>query len=271
MQDHNALLSPANVATLAAWKHEAKSVVLVDTRPQVADAPWKLSIMLAVADPVRLESKDVLQALRSRGVDVWIISGDNPTTANAVGKIVGISADKTIAGVLPEQNAEKIRYLQRVLQKRPRSSWFGFGGGESARTTKRAILAMVGDGINDSPALTAADVGIAIGSGSGIAVSAAEFVLVSSGLTSLLTLIDLSRVVFRRIKFNFAWALIYNCIAVPVAAGVLYPIVSNGKHVCLDPGWAGLAMALSSVSVICSSLLMRAGLPLVGFRSKKSN
>ncbi|KAJ5335835.1 E1-E2 ATPase-domain-containing protein [Penicillium brevicompactum] len=270
MQDHNIVLSSANLETLMTWKHEAKSVVLVGTRAQAADAsiPWKLSIMLAVADPVRPEAKGVLCALRNRGVDVWMISGDNPTTANAVGKIVGIPPDNIIAGVLPEQKAEKVRYLQRVLQKPDRSGWFG---GLSAPNTKRAIVAMVGDGINDSPALTAADVGIAIGSGSDIAISAAEFVLVSSGLTSLLTLIDLSRVVFRRIKFNFVWALIYNCVAVPVAAGVFYPIVSNGKHVRLDPVWASLAMALSSVSVICSSLLMRTRLHLVGFRNKKLN
>ncbi|KAJ5085342.1 hypothetical protein N7532_010113 [Penicillium argentinense] len=271
MQDHNIVLSSTNLETLMTWKHEAKSVVLVGTRAAStanAPIPWKLSIMLAVADPVRPESKGVLQALRDRGVDVWMISGDNPTTANAVGQIVGISSDNIIAGVLPEQKAEKVRYLQRILQKPARSGWFG---SQTAPSTKRAIVAMVGDGINDSPALTAADVGIAIGSGSDIAISAAEFVLVSSGLTSLLTLIDLSRVVFRRIKFNFGWALIYNCIAVPVAAGVFYPIVSNGKHVRLDPVWASLAMALSSVSVICSSLLMRTRLPLVGFRSKKSN
>ncbi|KAJ6119111.1 hypothetical protein N7471_013062 [Penicillium samsonianum] len=270
VQDYNIVLSSVNLDTLMTWKQEAKSVVLVGTRAQAADAsvPWKLSIMLAVADPVRPEAKGVLHALRDRGIDVWMISGDNPTTANAVGKIVGIPPDNIIAGVLPEQKAEKVRYLQRVLQKPGRSGWFG---SQSAPNRKRAIVAMVGDGINDSPALTAADVGIAIGSGSDIAISAAEFVLVSSGLTSLLTLIDLSRMVFRRIKFNFFWALIYNCIAVPVAAGVFYPIVSNGKHVRLDPVWASLAMALSSVSVICSSLLMRTRLPLVGFRSKKSN
>ncbi|KAJ6105300.1 hypothetical protein N7523_010110 [Penicillium sp. IBT 18751x] len=271
MQDHNIDISPAHLDTLMAWKYEAKSVVLVGTRSQATTAPdlsvpWQLSIMLAVADPVRPEAPSVLQALRDRGVDVWMISGDNPTTANAVGKIVGIPAENIIAGVLPQQKAQKVRYLQQTLQKPTQSGGFG---GEKAPSSTRAIVAMVGDGINDSPALTAADVGIAIGSGSDIAISAAEFVLVSSGLTSLLTLVDLSRVVFRRIKFNFAWALVYNCIAVPVAAGVFYPIVSNGKHVRLDPVWASLAMALSSVSVICSSLLMRTRLPWVGFRAKQ--
>lgn len=269
MTDHGIALSSSQGHTLNTWKTEAKSVVLVGARFRADEtaektAPWFLALMLAVADSIRPEAVATVRALQNRNIATWMISGDNPTTARAVGQMVGIPAENIIAGVLPEQKAEKVQYLQKTLQRTPRTGWFGSG---KKPRPGRALVAMVGDGINDSPALTMADVGIAIGSGSDIAISAAEFVLVSSSLTSILTLVDLSRVVFRRIRFNFGWALVYNCIAVPVAAGVFYPIVSNGSHVRLDPVWASLAMALSSLSVISSSLLMKTSLPLVGTRS----
>ncbi|KAL5360399.1 E1-E2 ATPase-domain-containing protein [Aspergillus floccosus] len=270
MTDHGISITPDNAEKLTTWKKQAKSVVLVGARVQAEETAskstsWNLSLMLAVADPIRPEAKATFEALQSRGIAVWMLSGDNPTTAHAVGKMVGIPPENIIAGVLPEQKAEKVRYLQKTLQKCPRSSFLR----RKKESPGRALVAMVGDGINDSPALTVADVGIAIGSGSDIAISSAEFILVSSGLTSLLNLIDLSRVVFKRVKYNFGWALVYNGIAIPVAAGVFYPIVSNGNHVRLDPVWASLAMALSSVSVVCSSLLMKTRLPLVGFRAAK--
>jgi cation transport ATPase len=193
-----------------------------------------------------------------------MISGDNQQTAYAVGQEVGIPQGHIMAGVLPEEKAKKVQYLQRSLVTEC-SSFYGF----RRRRHRKATVAMVGDGINDSPALTVADVGIAIGSGSDVAISSAKFVLISSNLNSLITLIDLSRLVFRRVKFNFGWALVYNVVALPIAAGVLYPVrTRGGDHIRLDPVWASLAMALSSLSVVGSSLSLRTEIPGMGFRRK---
>lgn len=266
LTDHDITLDEDTSAALDLWKGQAKSIVLVAARPtaSTAKSPWNVLAIFATSDPLRPESRHVVETLRSQGVDVWMISGDNVTTARAVGAMVGISPENIIAGVLPEQKADNIKYLQKS-QANVRSESSSLGRNANKQ---RAIVAMVGDGVNDSPALTVADVGIAIGSGSDVAVSAAEFVLVNPSLTTLLTLVSLSRTVFRRVKFNFGWALVYNLVAMPIAAGVLYPIRSNGQHIRLDPVWASLAMALSSVSVICSSLLLRSKVPVVGFTEK---
>jgi Cu+-exporting ATPase len=241
----------------AIWKTEGKSVALLAIRPvPLSDEPvraFELAAQFATTDPVRPEAAFVLSALQKQGLSTWMISGDNITTAMAVGNLVGIPASNIIAGVLPSEKAEKIRWLQSTATKR-----HGNNG--------RAIVAMVGDGINDAPALVAADAGIAIGSGSDVAISSAKFVLVSSNLHSLLTLITLSRTVFRRVKFNFGWALVYNVVLLPIAAGVIYPIHGHPR---LNPVWASLAMALSSLSVICSSLVMRTKMPMIGFRTAK--
>jgi heavy metal translocating P-type ATPase len=264
MKDHGVRLDNDVLDTLNTWKHEAKSVVLTAVRTKALDATdsWGLAAIFGTSDPLRPESKRVIEALRKQRIDVWMLSGDNQATANAVGALAGIPPDRIIAGVLPEQKADKIQYLQKSQVKVERR-FLGIG----KSTTRHATVAMVGDGVNDSPALTVADVGIAIGSGSDVAISAAEFVLVNSSLTTLVTLTQLSRAVFRRVRFNFAWAMIYNMVALPVAAGVFYAIqTESGSHVRLDPVWAALAMACSSLSVICSSLLLQCRLPLVGYR-----
>jgi heavy metal translocating P-type ATPase len=268
LANNSVQIPPEANRTLEAWKSEGKSVALAavdvggskDTEHLPNNSSWQLAAIFAVSDPIRPESRGIIEALQRRGKDVWMLSGDNQTTANAIGAQLGIDPGKIIAGVLPSQKAEKIHYLQKSLKAR------GLSGLEHSQN--RAIVAMVGDGINDSPALTVADLGIAIGSGSDIAISSAEFVLVSSDLNALVILLDLSKFVFRRIKFNFGWALVYNMIALPVAGGALYPIVSHGSHIRLDPVWASLAMAASSISVVLSSLALRSRIPGLGFKAK---
>ncbi|KAI4617941.1 hypothetical protein J4E83_006274 [Alternaria metachromatica] len=318
MADHNVPILAEDASSLQKWKSQGDSVALVAlflprtgeqsvaeqsepsntsealslavTEIQPASS-WRLACSFSIADPLRPEAPGVISALHARGIDVWMLSGDNPTTANAVGAQVGIPTSNIIAGVLPDQKAEKIKYLQQTLTK-PHKSVFNIPFlSQRDKKQKRATVAMVGDGINDAPALSTADLSIAIGSGSDIALSSSSFILINSRLTTILTLLDLSRVVFRRVYFNFGWALIYNLVAMPIAAGVLFPITTGGKqmdmhhngvgmeggmamedtgrkHIRLDPVWASLAMALSSVSVVCSSLALRSRVPGVGFRVK---
>ncbi|KAK0617439.1 ATPase, P type cation/copper-transporter [Immersiella caudata] len=263
MQDHSVAIADTASAMLQKWKSEAKSVALVATKPiggSGSDA-WVLAAALSISDPIRPEAPAIVRALEARGTSVWMLSGDNQTTAVAVAGQIGIPADQVIAGVLPTGKADQIRYLQSTLKAKTGKN------GESS--TRRALIAMVGDGINDSPALAMADVGVAIGSGSDVAISSADFVLVKSDLRAVVNLLDLSKTVFRRIKFNFGWALVYNVTAIPVAAGVLYPITNNGEHIRLDPVWASLAMALSSISVVLSSLALKSRILGLGFKERK--
>ncbi|KJZ69715.1 hypothetical protein HIM_10884 [Hirsutella minnesotensis 3608] len=190
------------------------------------------------------------------------------TTAQAVAQRVGIPRSNVLAEVLPSEKAANVTYLQASAHAEGET---GRSRGRAGSSRRRAMVAMVGDGINDSPALTTADVGIAIGSGSDVAISSADFVLATSSLPAVLTLLELSQVVFRRIKVNFGCAVIYNLLAVPIAAGCLYGVrTGDGGHFRLDPVWAALAMALSSISVVLSSLSLRFRVPWVGLRPKPS-
>ncbi|KAI0053619.1 heavy metal translocatin, partial [Auriscalpium vulgare] len=253
MQYHGASVSPESANLLESWKSEGKSVVLLAIRGDAEGTEktvYTIQALFAITDPLRANAQQIVAHLQAQKLSTWMISGDNPTTANAVARLVGIPETQVIAGVLPHEKAAKVRWLQEQGPKKQQSRWRKITG---RRLNNRCVVAMVGDGINDAPALAAADVAIAIGSGSDVALSSASFILVASDLRSLLTLVDLSRTVFRRVKFNFLWAVMYNMAALPIAAGVIYP----AGHARLDPVWGSLAMALSSVSVVCSSLMLR--------------
>ncbi|KAG2128298.1 heavy metal translocatin [Suillus bovinus] len=251
MRDHDVLLSPDVLQVLERWKSEAKSIVLLAVTVANFDNKFVVAAIFAVSDPIRKEAAGVIRHLQEQGIGTWMLSGDNETTAKAVAKSVGIPEMNVVAGVLPQQKAEKIEWLQHNGTRRPSSRWQRML--PRSASNQRCIVAMVGDGINDAPALAASDLGIAIGSGSDVAISSASFILVSSNLKSLLILSNLSTKILNRVKINFLWAIMYNVIAVPIAAGVVYP----AGHTRLAPVWASLAMALSSVSVVCSSLALK--------------
>jgi len=187
--------------------------------------------VLGIADEIKEDALETIEKMHEMGIDVYVVTGDSKRTANAVGRYLQIPQDRIFAEVLPGDKANSVKELQE----------------------RGRVVAMVGDGINDSPALAQADVGIALGSGAQIAMESAEMVIVKNRLLDVLVAFDLSRVVFQRIRMNFVWAMGYNLIGIPIAAGLLYPFL----HVGLPPQFAGLAMAFSSVSVVMSSLHLK--------------
>ncbi|KAL5727515.1 P-type Cu(+) transporter [Ranunculus cassubicifolius] len=195
----------------------------------LASIDGKIVGVIAISDPLRPGAEEVISILKSMNIKSIMVTGDNWGTANSIAKEVGI--DTVVAEAKPAQKAEKVKELQSM----------GF------------IVGMVGDGINDSPALVAADVGMAIGAGTDIAIEAADIVLIKSNLEDVITAIDLSRKTFSRIRLNYIWASGYNLLGIPLAAGVLFP----STRLRLPPWVAGAAMAASSVSVVCSSLLLK--------------
>ncbi|RAH40102.1 putative copper resistance-associated P-type ATPase [Aspergillus brunneoviolaceus CBS 621.78] len=258
-------------------KHQSagKSTAILLLRPlttgtptdPTTQKPFTPTLLLATTDTIRPSAARIIRALHRRQISVYMCTGDNRTTALAVASQLGIPDANVQANVTPAGKSSFIRSIQNhpntdlEAQQRPPQP------PSSPQSAGRKIVAFVGDGINDSPALTAADVSIALATGSDVAINSASFILLHADLDAILQLVRLSRRVFRRVKWNFAWALVYNCCLVPVAAGVFYPIVSGHKaaadghgsvatHWRLSPVWASLAMALSSISVVCSSLAL---------------
>ncbi|KAG0303562.1 serine/threonine protein kinase Ran1 [Dissophora globulifera] len=233
---------------------------------------------VAVADTARPEAAEVIAGLEAQGVETWMLTGDHPTTAQAIARQLGIT--NIIAGVLPEDKAAKVKQLQQSGRPMSASKWTKIfkrqqpsepssleyprstttattlaNGGHVYRQMRPAIVAMVGDGINDSPALAQSNLGVSVGSATDIAIEAASIVLLRDTLTDLLVMRHLAKTVVRRIQINFLWAFMYNVVMIPIAAGVL---VAWNQSAVIGPSWAGLAMAASSVSVVLSSLQLRA-------------
>lgn len=222
IQENEILIENVVAQKANQWSNEANTVIwFANTKKVIA--------ILAIADQIKNTSKKAIEELHKSGIEVYMLTGDNEMTAKAVSEKVGIKHYK--AEVLPEHKAEFVKQLQE----------------------QGKVVAMVGDGINDSTALAQADVSIAMGKGSDIAMDVAKMTIISSDLTKIPEAIHLSKSTVSTIKQNLFWAFIYNLIGIPIAAGILYPI--NGF--LLNPMIAGAAMALSSVSVVSNSLWLK--------------
>ncbi|GMH68335.1 hypothetical protein TrST_g1650 [Triparma strigata] len=210
--------------SLVEMENEGQTAILVSVNQ-------KISAIVGIADQLKPDSAETIKRLQMMGIEAWMVTGDNLRTAKAIARKVGLSDENIIAEALPAGKVLKIESLQ----------------------SEGKVVAMVGDGINDSPALVQADAGVAIGAGTEIAIEAADMVLVRNAISDVIVAIDISKAIFSRIKLNFVWALGYNSCGIPIAMGLFYPIWKVG----LPPSIAALAMALSSISVVLSSLHLK--------------
>ncbi len=212
----------SHIAQIEKLEVEGKTVMLLAFDNNLAG-------LIAVADTVKESARAGVKALKRKGIEVVMITGDNKRTAQAIAKKLGI--DRVLAEVLPDQKEAEVKKIQ----------------------AEGKVVAMVGDGINDAPALAQANVGIAMGTGTDVAIEAADITLINKDLKTVASAIELSRKTMRTIKMNLFWAFGYNILLIPVAMGALYPFF----HILLNPIFASLAMASSSISVVSNSLLLK--------------
>jgi Cu+-exporting ATPase len=221
MEQENIDITPYQ-KTVENLESEGKTVMMLGENERLAG-------LIAVADKIKDSAKKGVTALHTRGIEVAMITGDNKRTATAIAEQLGIKI--VLSEVLPDQKEAEVRKFQN----------------------EGKVVAMVGDGINDAPALAQADIGIAMGTGTDIAIEAANITLINKDLESVAMAIELSRKTMRTIKLNLFWAFGYNVLLIPVAMGVLYPFF----HILLNPIFASIAMASSSISVVSNSLLLK--------------
>ncbi len=226
LQERNIPYSKEDETLVLKLEHEAKTTILVAFA-------GKLQGIIAIADSLKDTTRQAIEACKKEHLEVVMMTGDNQRTAEAIARQVGI--DQVIAEVLPQDKSNEVQRLQRQGKK----------------------VAFVGDGINDAPALAQADLGIAIGSGTDVAIESGEIVLMKDELLDVVAGLQLSKKVMQRIKQNLFWAFAYNTALVPVAAGILYPLFG----ITFKPELAGLAMAMSSVTVVSLSLLLKKYVP----------